>query len=99
MTMYVRVTTIEVQPGKLDELVAIFRDVIAPRVKELPGCLEFLFLTDPSSGKAMSVSVWQSEAAWAPSEKSGIFQEQAAKLTGIVAGAPIREGYTLNFRM
>jgi len=44
----------------------------------------------------MSVSVWISEAEWAVSETSGVFQAQLPKLAGILTGAPVREAYTLS---
>lgn len=97
--MYTRVTTLPVQPGKLDELVSLFAQAIVPVLHALPGFHELLLLTDPSTEKALSISIWHTEAEWAASEKIGVFQQQAAKLAGILAGPPLRESYRLRIQI
>lgn len=94
--MYSRVTVVQVQPGKMDELITVFRDSIVPAVKPLEGCKRVLLFTDADDNKAMSISIWENEALWAESEKSGFVQQQLAKLASVLAGPPTREAYTLS---
>ncbi len=94
--MYSRVTMIQVQPDKMDELITVFRDSIVPTVKQQAGCQRVLLFTDAEAAKATSISIWENEAQWAESEKSGFVQQQLAKLAGILAGPPTREAYTLS---
>lgn len=96
--MYARITTIPVKPESLDGLTAVFGEAILPALQALPGFVDLLLVADPGSGKALSISLWESEAAWAESETSGVFQQQAAKLAGLLTEPPTREGYTLLLR-
>ena len=44
--MYSRLTVVQVQPGKMDELIAVFRDSIVPAVTQQEGCKRMLLFTD-----------------------------------------------------
>lgn len=96
--MYTRVTTFFLHPTRLEEFITLFYDAILPVISQLAGFQELLLLTDPSSGKAMSISIWASEAEWAASETVGVFQQQAAKLASLMIATPTREAYTLQVR-
>ena len=41
----------------------------------------------------MRVALWESEADLRDGEKSGSYQQQIAKLAGVLAGPPVRELY------
>ena len=56
-------------------------------------------MTDASSGKGLSATVWESEADEADmeaGESSGYYQEQIGKFGYIFAGPPSREHYELS---
>ena len=48
-------------------------------------------MTDASSGKALSITVWESEADMVAGESSGYYQEQIGKFSGLFAGTPTME--------
>jgi quinol monooxygenase YgiN len=89
--MHARVVSNQIQPGKVDEWLAIIRDSIVPSLKELDGFQGFVALIDREHGKSIGYSVWASAADLAASETSGNYQQQIAKLGGVLAGAPVRE--------
>jgi len=91
--MYARVVTNQIQPGKMDEWLAIIRDSIVPSLKEQDGFQGFVALIDREHGTSIGYSVWDSAAGLAAGEASGNYQQQIAKLGGVLAGLPVREIY------
>jgi quinol monooxygenase YgiN len=90
--MKARVVTVRLDPAKVDEAIGIFRDSVAPAAQEYKGCHAIFLATDRSSGKAISISIWDDQELQS-SEASGYLQEQFAKFAGILTAPPIREVY------
>jgi Antibiotic biosynthesis monooxygenase len=59
--MYARVVTVHVQPGKMDEFLRRFRELV-PAVQAIRGFHEALLLTDAHTGTVTAVTVWETEA-------------------------------------
>jgi heme-degrading monooxygenase HmoA len=59
--MYARVVTVQVQPGKMDELWRRLRDLV-PVAQAQRGFHEAWFLTDAHTGTVLGVTVWETEA-------------------------------------
>ena len=59
--MYARVSTLEGSPEQLDEGVRFLREEILPTGKEDPGFKGLIALGDRNSGKALSITFWESE--------------------------------------
>ena len=91
--MYSRIVTVQVNPDKTDEAVAIFQDSVIPAAKKQKGFISLMMLIDRSSGKGMSVGVWESEADLKANEASGYFQEQLAKFGSLFTAPPVRDVY------
>ena len=91
--MYSQVVRAQVQPGKVDEAVAIFRDSVAPAARRERGFKSAYFLVDRSANKIVGFSLWESEADIAALAESGFYQEQVAKFAAVFAGPPEREVY------
>ncbi len=61
--MYARVTTAQYQnAGAIDEGAQIYRDSILPSTQQLKGFKDVITLGDRSTGKAMVVTFWETEA-------------------------------------
>jgi heme-degrading monooxygenase HmoA len=58
--MFARVQTIHQPAEKLDELTKLAREQL-PAAHELPGFAGFYYLVDRDHGKALVISLWQSE--------------------------------------
>lgn len=93
--MKARVVTVQIQPDKLDEATSIYRDSVVPAAREYNGCHAIILATDRSSGKGVSLSVWD-EQELQSSESSGYLQEQFGKFAGVFAAPPVRELYDLS---
>jgi heme-degrading monooxygenase HmoA len=63
--MQARVSSYEFAPDKIDEAVGRFRDAMG----ELDAMQEGVVLVDRSSGRAMTITYWQSEEAAAESRE------------------------------
>ncbi len=61
--MYARITTVEGDPSKIDDAVAIANDKVIPTLKGVPGFTAVNFLADRSTGKFVGVAFWQDQAA------------------------------------
>ncbi len=96
--MRAAVNYVQVQPGKMSEVVAIIRDSVAPVVRQQPGNQGAILLTDTNTNKAIAVALWETEADAAAVITSGWYQEQVAKLTDVMAGPPVREVYEVSVR-
>jgi quinol monooxygenase YgiN len=91
--MQARVVTNQIQPGKMDEWLTIIRESIVPALKEQDGFQGFVALINREHGKSIGYSMWDSPADLAASETSGNYQQQIAKLGGVLAAPPVREIY------
>ncbi|MFZ5509574.1 MAG: antibiotic biosynthesis monooxygenase family protein [Pseudomonadota bacterium] len=94
--MHARVVAVQALPGKTEEAIRIYRDSIMPAAKEQKGFKGAYLLTDPGTGKGISVTLWESEADLKASETSGYYQQQIAKLAPVLAGPPTREVFEVS---
>ena len=61
--MHVRISTIEGDPSKIDDAVAVVNDKVIPTLKGVDGFRAANFMVDRSSGKLVGVVFWDSEEA------------------------------------
>lgn len=86
--MYARVTTVNVKTDKIDEATELYRSSVVPAAKDRDGFRGILLLTDNSTGKALSIALWESEEAMKAGETSGFLQEQYRKFGAHFSSAP-----------
>ena len=60
--MYARVTTVQVQPAKMEEAIQITNESIIPAIRQQEGLISFTDLIDRSTGKATLVTLFETEA-------------------------------------
>ena len=90
--MHARLSFIEGSPDALDAGVNSFREQVVPTVRETGGA-GALLLVDRQSGKAIGVTLWESEDAMrAVEERANALRAQAAEETKATA-APRVERY------
>jgi len=94
--MYARVVTVQIQPGRMDEAINIFRDSIKPASKQQKGYKGGYFLTDHKTGKAISIALWETEADMTTGESSDYLRQQIAKVASTFASPPITEHYEVS---
>jgi heme-degrading monooxygenase HmoA len=68
--MHVRITTLQMQPDKIDDAIAGLEQNDIPMFKGLDGFKGFTLAVDRSSGKVVANSYWESEEAMKASEEA-----------------------------
>jgi len=89
--MFARTVVMQGRPETIDEAKRIFSESVIPAAKQQKGFKGLLYLTDPVTGKGMSVTLWETEADMKAGEGSGYLQEQIAKFGPLLVGPPTRE--------
>ena len=84
---YIRLTTLQVQPAKVEEAVAIGREA-AQVIREQPGNKAVVVLTDAKTGKVRVGTAWATEADRAAFQSSGVADELRSQLSGLVTEPP-----------
>ena len=97
--MHARVTTFQVKPGKLDELVRITHESIAPVVKQQKGLQRAIMLKDQATGRVLAISLWDTEADMMGSEASGNYQQTLNTVVHILDGEPVRETFEATYEI
>ena len=67
--MFARVSTYRGDPGQIDGGLNYARENIVPRVQQVDGFEGVYYLVDRESGKALSITLWESEEALRASEE------------------------------
>lgn len=91
--MYVQMVRIQIQPGKIDEAIGIFKDSVLPAVSGQPGFKNAYLLVDREGNKGVGFTLWETEADVAALASSGFYQEQVGKFAAVFAAPPEREVY------
>lgn len=73
--MFAHVTTFQLKPGVIDDLIRIVQDTIAPATAGQPGFGGMTLLTDLRSCTAFAIGLWASEADLLAGEHSTIYHE------------------------
>ena len=96
--MFARVTTLQLQPGRMDEFLHFFQASIAPVAAAQPGFGGITLMTDPRLGKVVAFGLWDSEADLLASDRS-YYRAKLAEVSGLLAGPPLRESYEVSVQV
>ncbi len=91
-TMHARIGKAELEPGRMEEAVTIWREQVMPRLRQQPGFRGALVLGDGRT-TAEAITLWESEA---DAQAAGTAMQVAiGQLGGPLAHFPEREAYTV----
>lgn len=96
--MYAQATTLTFRSDGIEEAISIFRDSILPAGREAKGFSEAYLLVDREESRALVVSLWESKSDVEALASSGIYQEQVAKASHLLASPPDRRVYEVVVR-
>jgi heme-degrading monooxygenase HmoA len=96
--MFARLTIVQVNPEKTNEVVKIYGDNVVPAAKSQKGYKGILLLTDPKTGKGISISLWESEQDAIMNDQSGYYQQQVGKFKDYFTKPPVQEGYEVSIQ-
>ena len=95
--MFARVSSGIAREGKLDELVQLANDTMAPRALEQEGCKGMLLLTHAGTGRAIAISLWETKGAMLASESSDYMRDQVARVGELLEEAgPSQTSYRVS---
>jgi heme-degrading monooxygenase HmoA len=86
--MHARVSTLELDPNRIDDAVRNLEAEDLPTLRELDGFRGFTLLADRSSGEAVGTSYWDSEEQMRASEDAGAEARRRAAETGGSSAEP-----------
>lgn len=66
--MHARITTLQVQPDRVDDMAERLEEDDVPGFQQLDGFKGMTLLTDRQSGKTVAITFWESEQALQASE-------------------------------
>ena len=93
--MYARVTTFHLQPGTADEFKQYGQDVVLPRIKQVPGFQRAIVLQNDAAGKAIVITLLETEDQRDALETTGFFHEYHAATEHLFTAPPVTEQYEL----
>lgn len=94
--MYARVTTYQIQSAKIEETKQIGSESIVPAIRQQQGFKSFISLVDPATGKAMLITVFETEADMRAGVNNGFVQQQVAKIAPFLAVVPTSDFYEVH---
>jgi heme-degrading monooxygenase HmoA len=86
--MHARVTTMQMDPGRIDDATRQLEERDLPTFKEMDGFRGFTLFADRSSGKVFGISYWDSEDQMTASEEQVKDARQRAADTGGASAGP-----------
>jgi heme-degrading monooxygenase HmoA len=86
--VHARMTTIEMDPARIDEAVAMVEEQDLPTWRDLDGFKGFTLLLDRASGKVVGTSYWATQDQMQASENAVTESRQRAADTGGATSPP-----------
>ena len=86
--MYARLVTGSIAPDQLDETIHLWRETVAPSVKQQPGFRSARLLVQRKTGIVASMGLWETEADLQGTVEWN--QEQIAKFASFFSTPPQR---------
>ena len=86
--MYARIITVLVDVYRIDKAIEIYKECVAPAVKVRDGGVGALLLGDRSSGRGISITLWENKEKQIAAQESGFMQEQIKKFSAMLIGTP-----------
>ncbi len=93
--MYARTMRAQLQPGRVDELLRVWRDDVLPAARQQPGFRGATLLVDHTERTGISITRWDSLEELEAGEANGFLQAQVAKLAPYLTSAPERHVYEI----
>jgi len=92
--MFVRLTFVEFQPEKMEEVRRLYHNQVIPAMKEQEG-LRFVHLLEclEAEGEAISITAWDNKANADAYERSGLYQELVGKFQPFYTALPELKSY------
>ncbi len=91
--MVMRITTLQVDPAKVEEVLRLIATSVVPAAQQQPGFQHFTVVADRPHATIKAIAIWATDADVTASDTSGYYQEQIGKVRPYLTAAPQREVY------
>ena len=89
--MYTRAITLPLKPGQVDKAIGVFEKTIAPMFQQQNGFQGGYLVGDRRNGKAVSITLWDTEANASALDSSGFLQKWVGILDEFMSSPAVRE--------
>ena len=96
--MYARLVSGQTNIEKLDEVIKIWKEKDTPLMKSVKGYRGSYLLTDRKTGKAISITFWESERDAIADEQSKLHQQQVSLYKDLIPGEYSHQRYEISAR-
>ena len=93
--MHCRAVSARVKAGKTQEAVDLYEKSVVPAARLQKGFRDAYLMADAATGRALSISIWDSQSDMVEGERNCYYREQVAKFGTMLAEAPVAEHYEL----
>lgn len=93
--MYLRMITIRVRPGRMDQAIRIFQRSISPVLHQQEGFISFSLMENRERSELVGMSHWETERDLLALEENGFIDQQVAKLSTVLSEPPTGVFYKL----
>jgi len=83
----------------MGEAVRTYLGSVIPEMREQRGFRGIFVLTDPETDEGCTIGLWETEDDACAFESSGNYQEQIARLGGVLAEPPVRKVFEVSIQM
>lgn len=98
--MYARVTTTQFSPYRLDEAIHIAREQTVPAAQQQTGFKGYLMLVDRSTGKAITITLWEEESdREVTGANSSYYRDAIGRVVPLLEAAPTVEDLEIVIQM
>lgn len=91
--MVMRITSLQVDPARIDEVLRLIETSVVPAAQQQPGFKQFTVVADRANATVKAIGLWASDADVTASDTSGYYQEQIGKVRPYLTAPPRREVY------
>ena len=95
--MHGRIVSVQVDSDKLKMVTDVYVESVVPAAEQQAGFRGALLFTDEATGKAVSITLWDSEEDLMKGQQSGYYREQIGKFTDYFVRTPEQVGYQVSY--
>ena len=94
--MFARLVSVQVGSTKISEGITIWEEKDMPLTQSVKGYRGAYLLTDPKTGKVISMTLWDSEEDAVVDEKSALHEEQVDMYKDLLIGEPVAQYFEVS---
>lgn len=97
--MVAHLTTLNLCPDKMDEVITIYKEGIIPLLHQLQGCRLITLLTDPPSNQIIAIGWWENESDLATGQMDSRYQQQLSQVAPNLTAIPRGTSYQVSIQV